>query len=55
METEPSWALLAVVVTIVLLLTAVVARLCVTEARAVRPAPARQRRRGSTPGVGAGS
>jgi hypothetical protein len=54
METEPSWALLAVVVAVVLMLTAVVARLCVTEARSVRPAPARQRRRG-TPGVEAGS
>jgi flagellar biogenesis protein FliO len=43
MESEASWAMLALALALVLALTAVVVRLSVTEARAVRPAPAVRR------------
>lgn len=49
MESEASWALLALALALVLGLTALVAWLSVTEVRAVRPAPATVRRRGQDP------
>lgn len=43
MESEASWAMLALALGLVLALTAVVVWLSVTEVRAVRPAPATTR------------
>lgn len=54
MESEASWAMLALALGLVLALTAVVAWLAVTEVRAVRPVPAVRRpgRIGLRPGPG---
>jgi hypothetical protein len=43
MESEASWAMLALALAVVLALTALVVWLSVTEVRAVRPAPAVRR------------
>jgi uncharacterized membrane protein len=60
MESEASWAMLALALGMVLALAAVVVWLSVTEVRAVRPVPAVRRpgrvslRPGPGPGAGAG-
>ncbi len=53
MDTEASWALLALAAALVLGLTALAAWLAVTEVRAVRPAPAGRRAVGTdeVPGI----
>lgn len=55
MQSEPSWVMLAVAVLLVAGLTALVAWLAVTEARAVRAVPAGRRRPGTSQGRGPGA